>query len=354
MANNLLLTDLSFSQIENLVTGLGSPAYRAKQLQHWIYRKKVASFDEMSELPLALRQALSVQTRICGITKINEAVSRDGTVKTLFSLQDEKTVESAYMPNPTVNGVARATVCVSSQVGCSVQCPFCATGQQGFERNLTPGEIIDQVMYFARRFGNGAEERISNLVFMGMGEPLANFDNLIKAIETLNSPDGFGLGARNMTISTSGLVPQIKKLSEIKLQVNLAVSLHAGKNGLRNRLVPVNNKYTLEQLIPACRDYIDATGRRISFEYILFHGINDSLVQARELVHLLAGLNCLVNLIVANKTTSGEFHSPSDETVKAFEDELIRLHVQCTVRRGRGLDIDAGCGQLRSRYLKTH
>ena len=187
---------------------------------------------------------------------------------------------------------------------------------------------------------------------MGMGEPLANYDNLWQAIETLNAPDGFGLGARNMTVSTAGLVPQINRLAKEKLQVGLAISLHAGTNKLRDWLVPLNKKYPLEQIITASREYVTQTGRRITFEYILFDGVNDSLVQARQLAHLIAGLNCHVNLIAANKTT-GDLRPSSPKTVLAFEEELKRLRVQCTVRQGRGLDIDAGCGQLRSRYYSS-
>ena len=229
-----------------------------------------------------------------------------------------RTIESALMPYPRSSGGRRYTVCLSTQVGCPVGCPFCATGQQGFERNLTPGEIIDQVLYFSRHLRDqcGEEEDsadggmglITNVVFMGMGEPLANYDALLQAIRVLNSPEALGLGARNMVVSTAGLVPQIKRLSQEKLQLGLAVSLHASNNALRDKLVPINKRYPLEQLIPACRQYFEMTGRRLSFEYILFDGINDSLRHARSLAHLLAGLNCHVNLIAANRTHGWDFH----------------------------------------------
>jgi 23S rRNA (adenine2503-C2)-methyltransferase len=251
------------------------------------------------------------------------------------------------------------TVCISTQVGCPIGCPYCATGQQGFERNLSPGEIVDQVVYLARQLqvkedesGAGmkkGDSKISNIVFMGMGEPLANYDSLWQAIEVLNSQDGFGLGARNMTISTAGLVPQIERLSHQQLQVGLAVSLHASDNVLRDRLVPVNRAYPLEKLIPACREYYRFTGRRPSFEYVLFRGINDSTMQARSLAGLLHGLNCHVNLIAANSTGNPSFKSPSAKDVLAFESELKRLRVNVTVRESRGQDIAAGCGQLSSR-----
>ncbi|MBN1367924.1 MAG: 23S rRNA (adenine(2503)-C(2))-methyltransferase RlmN [Dehalococcoidales bacterium] len=351
---NLYLTDLNSTQIDKLVTGLGAPAYRAKQLRHWLYQGLVSSFEEMTNLPQNFRQALAEKTVLFKLNPIHEVTSRDGTVKVLFSLPDSKTVESALMPYPAPGGKTDYTICLSTQVGCPIGCPFCATGQQGFERNLTPGEITEQVLYFARHLHEAEpQDRITNLVFMGMGEPLANYDNLWQSVETLNSPDGFGLGARNMTISTAGLVPQIKRLSQEKLQIGLAVSLHASTDKVRNWLVPLNNKFPLEQLIPACRDYVNKTGRRITFEYILLEGINDSPVQAHQLVHLVAGLNCHVNLITANKTL-GDLRPANQATITSFAEELKRLRVQCTVRQSRGIDIDAGCGQLRSRYAGSH
>jgi len=252
---------------------------------------------------------------------------------------------------------------VSTQVGCAIGCPFCASGQQGFERNLTPGEIIDQVLYFARTLrdhdrqagsnSKSTASSITNLVFMGMGEPLANYDALWQAIEVLNSPQGFGLGARNMVISTVGLLPQIRRLSQEKLQVGLAVSLHASDNILRDRLVPINRKYPLEQLIPACREYVETTGRRITFEYILFDRINDSLDNACSLARLLRGVKCHVNLIPANRTDNRNYSPPSSDVVLAFEKELRRMGINCTLRRSRGVDVDAGCGQLRSASCKA-
>jgi 23S rRNA (adenine2503-C2)-methyltransferase len=249
----------------------------------------------------------------------------------------------------------RYTVCVSTQVGCPIGCPFCATGQQGFERNLTSGEIIDQVLYFARWLqdrSNGREgERIDNIVFMGMGEPLANYNALRQAIEMLNSPDGFGLSARSMTISTSGLVPGIKRLAGEKLQVGLAISLHAPDDKLRNQLVPINKKYPLAELMPACREYFAKTGRRVSFEYALFDGVNDSLSQAQALADLLQGMNCHVNIISANNTANQTLRPSPRRNVLAFQQELKNRGITCTLRQSRGQDIDAGCGQLRSRFL---
>ena len=354
------ITDLTAEQLGELVGSLGEPGYRAKQIEHWVYQRLAFSFDEMTDLPQAFRQRLAQETRLHSLTPVHEVTGRDGTVKTLFALADGRTIESALISYPGARGRPRYTVCLSTQVGCAIGCPFCATGQQGFERNLTPGEMIDQVLYFARRLlGQSNIEKsnpsqpvspITNLVFMGMGEPLANYDSLWQSVEMLNSPHGFRLGARNMVISTAGLVPQIKRLSQEKLQVGLAVSLHASENALRDRLVPINRKYPLEQLIPACQEYFKMTGRRLSFEHVLFDGINDSVTQARSLARLLKDLNCHVNLIPANKTADQTYRSPPEITVLAFEQELKRLTIACTLRQPKGLDIDAGCGQLRSRF----
>ncbi|MFA5375781.1 MAG: 23S rRNA (adenine(2503)-C(2))-methyltransferase RlmN [Dehalococcoidia bacterium] len=342
------LIDLSSSQLEALLAALGAPAYRAKQIQHWVYSGLAASFDEMANLPKGLQQRLSDEIALRAVSPKYEAVSRDGTVKMLFSLRDGKTIEAALMPY--VAAVRpRNTVCVSTQVGCPIGCPFCATGQQGFERNLTPGEIIDQVLHYARRLRDEDGSTVDNIVFMGMGEPFLNFDALWQAIEMLNSPQGFGLGARQMTISTAGIVPGIRRLSREKLQVGLAVSLHAADDALRNKLVPINRKYPLEKLMAACRDYVETSGRRVSFEYALFDGINDSIEHARDLCRLLKGMNCHVNLIAGNPTGDTEFKASGKDAVLAFQGEMEQRHIPCTLRVRRGIDIDAGCGQLRSR-----
>ena len=343
------LIDLDTTQLESLLASLGAPAYRARQVQHWVYSGLAASFDEMANLPKGFRQRLSDEIALRAVSPKHEAVSRDGTVKMLFSLQDGKTIEAALMPYATARSKTRHTVCVSTQAGCPIGCPFCATGQQGYERNLTPGEIIDQVLYFARRLRDEDGSTVDNTVFMGMGEPFLNFDALWQAIEMLNSPQGFGLGARQMTISTAGIVPGIRRLSREKLQVGLAISLHAADDALRNKLVPINRKYPLEKLMAACREYFEATGRRVSFEYALFENINDSIEHARALGRLLKGMNCHVNLIAGNPTSDVEFKASGKEAVQAFQAELELRHIPCTLRARRGIDIDAGCGQLRSR-----
>ena len=352
---SVFLTDMDIAAVKKLVVSLGEPSYRAKQLLDWVYRKLAVSRDEMTDLPLSFRQKLAAAVTPHTLTPIREVKAKDGTVKVLFSLPDGKTVETALMQFSSDGNKHRYTICVSTQVGCPIGCPFCATGQQGFERNLTPGEIIDQVLYFDRRLqdkSNGREgEKVDNIVFMGMGEPLANYSAVWQAIEMLNAKDGFGLSARSMTVSTAGLIPGIERLSGEKLQVGLAVSLHAPDDKLRNQLVPVNKKYPLDKLIPACRGYFAQTGRRVSFEYALFDGVNDSIPQAQALADLIRGMNCHVNLISANSTSAQTLRPSPRSRVLVFQQELKNLGINCTLRQSRGQDIDAGCGQLRSRFL---
>jgi 23S rRNA (adenine2503-C2)-methyltransferase len=342
------ITDLDLSEIETHMAKMGEPRYRAAQLLDWVYKKHAASFEDMTNFPKSLRQKLAAEVKLASVALVRTVASQDGTAKALLELYDGRTIETALMPGTKT---AAFTVCVSSQVGCAVSCPFCATGQQGYERNLGASEIVDQVLYFARYLGG--KGAVANVVFMGMGEPLANYGDVMGAVMRLNAPWGFGLGARNITISTSGVVPGIQRLSKEKLQIGLAVSLHAANDELRNILVPLNRKYPLASLMAACRDYITLSGRRVTFEYCLFHGVNDSLAQARELAHLIHGMNAHVNLIAANPTAGAKFKPPSRETVLAFEAELGRLGVNATLRRSFGPDIEAGCGQLKSRAM-TH
>jgi 23S rRNA (adenine2503-C2)-methyltransferase len=349
------ITNLTIAEVKNLVASLGEPVYRANQLIDWVYKRLAASFNDMTDLPKQFRARLRSGVILHTITLVREQISTDGTVKGLFKLADGKTIEAALMLYAAGAGRPRTTVCLSTQVGCAICCPFCATGQQGFERNLISGEIIDQVLYFARRVINSGREarhkHITNIVFMGMGEPLANYGPLVQSVEMLTSPRAFGTSPRNITVSTAGLVPQIFRLSNERTKVGLAVSLHAPDNVLRNKLVPLNERYPLQELIPACQAYTEKTGRRVSFEYILFGGINDSLSQADELARLLAGLNCHVNLIPANRTADGNFRPPSRNRILTFEQHLKLSGINCTLRMSRGQDIDAGCGQLRSAFL---
>jgi 23S rRNA (adenine2503-C2)-methyltransferase len=338
-------------QLQEEMASIAEPAYRARQLRQQVYKKLAWSFDEMSDLPLLLRTALAEKYRLHSIAPFEMVKSRNDTVKILFKLVDGETIETALMNYSHQAGKNRNTVCVSTQVGCAIGCPFCATGQQGFKRNLTSGEIVDQVLYCARYLKDAGEDKVTNIVFMGMGEPLSNYENLLQAIEIVNSADMFALGARNMTLSTSGLIPQIRRLSKENLQIGLSISLHAADDNLRNRLVPVNKKYPVRELMAACRDYFDVTGRRISFEYALFTGINDSPAHAGSLAQLLKGFNCHVNLIPSNNTANSLYHAPSADVVLSFKQELEKQGINATVRQSRGQDINAGCGQLRSRFI---
>jgi len=345
MAERLLLTDLTYEQLVSWVTEQGEPAFRAKQLFEWVYRLLVSDFAAMTNLPLSFRQKLDDQAIIQSLIALNSVTSADGlTTKTLLQLRDGETIESVLMRYE-----GRQTVCISSQVGCAMGCPFCATGQGGFRRNLSSGEIVEQALYFARQLQLQSTV-VTNVVFMGMGEPLANYDATWRAIEILNDHRGLGLGARRFTISTVGLVPGIRRLAQENLAVNLAVSLHAANNALRDRLVPVNKRYPLQELIAACQEHTQRTGRRVSFEYALMEDINDNPGQARELGYLLRGLLCHVNLIPLNPTADCDYRPSGHERVLAFRRELNRMGIANTVRLSRGIDIQAGCGQLRSRY----
>ncbi|MEN8614089.1 23S rRNA (adenine(2503)-C(2))-methyltransferase RlmN [Dehalogenimonas sp. THU2] len=357
------LLDLSPTELTDFVEALGVPKSAVGLLGRYLYREAACSFEEMTELPPALRSKLSEQTVLGALEPIDEIISADGqTRKVLFRLEDGKTIESTLMffRNPGT-GRARRTVCVSTQVGCALGCPYCATGRQGFERNLSPGEIVGQVIYFAQRFGADDPERetgksrnwVTHVVFMGMGEPLTNYDNVVKAVAILNWQQGMGLGFHQVTVSTAGLAPQIIRLAGEGLQFQLAVSLHAATDKLRDRLVPVNRKYPLSVLIPACREYAATTGRKVFIEYALFDGVNDSLDQVDELLHLLEGLDCSINLIVGNPTCAESFQPSSRETALAFQKRLITGGIRTMLRVSRGADIEAGCGQLRSRWLNA-
>jgi len=355
------LLDLTPVQLNDFITLLGGSADCADQISNYIYHDCVTVFDEMTGLNPSLKQKLSRYANLGTLEPLEERISTDGqTRKLLFRLEDSRTIESTLMfSRISSTGRERHTVCVSSQVGCPIGCRFCATGRQGFERNLSPNEIIQQVLFFVRRFRGKTTEPgqrrrrdwLTNVVFMGMGEPLANYDNVRQAIAILNSPKGMGLGFRQVTVSTSGLVPQIRQLAQEGLQFELAVSLHAADDKLRNLLVPINRKYSLEQLIFACKQYTVKTGRTVYIEYALFDGVNDAISDADELLHLLDGLKCSVNLIRGNQTDINDFKPSPVETAHVFQNKLIAGGIRAMLRVSRGADIDAGCGQLRSRWL---
>jgi len=336
--------DLTLSQLQDLALSLGQPRYRADQLYQWLYVSLAAELGAMHNLPQPLREQLGQIAEVHTLAPLQEAVSPDGlTRKVLFALPDGETIESVLMRYEKRN-----TICLSTQVGCPVGCPFCATGQSGFTRNLTAGEIIEQALHFAQDLGEDGQ-KITNVVFMGMGEPFLNYEATWQAVETLTDSRGFNLGARRITISTVGILPAIQRLSREKLQIRLAISLHAPNDELRRTLVPVTPRYPLRKLIAACWSYVKHTGRRVTFEYALVDGLNDSAQQATELATLLEGLLCHVNLIPINPVPDSPWRGSSRERVRTFQQELSRLGVNSTIRLGRGIEIQAGCGQLRSR-----
>ena len=360
------LLDLTYEQLKEFLTSWGEPAYRADQVWGWLYRFLATDFQEMTNLPKGLRERLTEATFLRTMKPLEERVSADSlTRKVLFALRDNQTVESVLM-----HYERRHTACISTQVGCALGCVFCATGQSGFVRNLTAGEIVEQVLYFARQLRGGMRNGLrvtrnaytalvtrpsllTNVVFMGMGEPLDNYQATWQAIETLTHDEGLNLGARRITISTVGLAPGIRRLAEEGKQIGLAVSLHASTNELRDKLVPINRRYPLAQLMAACRHYLERTGRRISFEYALINGINDSPQQARQLAHLVDGLFCHVNLIPLNPVPESPYQPSPRGRILAFQAELNRLKAPNTLRVERGVDIRAGCGQLRCQRVPS-
>jgi len=345
----LALTNLTFDELQAWVISLGEPAYRAQQIRQWLYQGLAHSFAEMTTLPLSLRQRLAEVATISAGQPQASLVSPDGlTEKVLLALPDGSTIESVLMRYE-----GRQTVCVSTQVGCPIGCTFCATGRSGYVRNLSAGEIVDQVLYFARQLKERGLQ-VTNVVVMGMGEPFLNYSATWQALTTLHDPKGFALGARHMTLSTAGIVPGIERMAKEPLQVGLAVSLHAPNDALRNQLVPINRKYPLGMLIPACQRYTEETGRRITFEYALIDGVNDAPALARELAALLKGMLCHVNLIPCNPGSGGECRPSSRQRVLAFQKQLKQAGIPNTLRVGRGIEIQAGCGELRSRAASEY
>ncbi len=342
----MTITSLTLSDLEEAFAEMGEPKFRARQVTQWIYEKRATSFEEMTNLSLGFREKLAERFTLRSMIKTRQQGSDDSTRKYLFRLHDGRFVESVLIPaNPALYGQAsdRHTLCVSSQVGCAYDCKFCASGLAGFARNLDVGEIVEQVLFAESASGH----RVDNLVFMGMGEPLANLTNLNKAIEILNSPWGVGIGARHMTISTSGLAPQIKKLAEQPLQTRLAISLHGASDEVREKIMPVNRKYPLETLFEALTYYSQHKKQKITFEYILIEGINDGLDQAELLAKRAKAMRAKVNLIPYNTVEGLPWKRPSDKQQDAFQAILLRNGVQSTLRREKGHDIEAACGQLR-------
>jgi 23S rRNA (adenine2503-C2)-methyltransferase len=338
--------DLEFSSLQQELLALGEPNYRALQMWQAFYRNLVSSPDQISTFPLKLRKKLNEMYDFSHLGPINRLVSNDNeTVKTLFKLPDGNLIESVLMYYDERN-----TLCISSQSGCAMGCVFCATGQMGFGRNLSSGEIVEQVLHYARELATKGEV-VTNVVVMGMGEPFHNYDAVLAAIDRLNDPQGANLGARRFTISTVGIVPMILRFAAEKRQTNLAISLHAANDELRSSLLPVNRKYPIGKLIQACREYITLTNRRLTFEWALIQGVNDTEEDARELSALIKGLLCHVNVIPLNSTEEYTGKSTTQRAL-AFKSVLDAKGIPCTIRLRRGIDIHAGCGQLASKIQR--
>jgi len=338
------IKNLTFPELEEFVTSLGEPRYRARQLMGWLYHHHVSSFEEMTDLPKEFRSTLGDHFYLSTLKPQQVLTSHDGTLKFLFGLDDGNCIESVLIPEKK-----HYTICISTQVGCALGCTFCLSGKGGLVRNLVPSEITNQVCTIQREFL--PEGVTCNIVCMGMGEPLHNYDHTLKALTILTTPLGFNFSHRRITVSTAGLVPQLKKLGQA-LPVNLAISLNASTNEVRNVLMPINKKYPLEELLDAASRLPLQPRKRITFEYILIKDINDSLTNAEELVKVLKHTRCKINLIPFNEHEGVAFKRPTDEKVQQFRQCLVSKHLTVMVRESKGSDISAACGQLRSYRLK--
>lgn len=337
------MLDLSREEWQAYFRSIGEPDFRVKQTWEGLHKHLFTQPTQFSAFPKGLREKLQADYLVTPLAPDRDLKSRDGfTHKVSFKLHDDRVIETVLMRYEKRN-----TVCVSTQAGCAMGCIFCATGQMGFKRNLSPGEIIEQVYTFARDLQQSGD-RVTNIVFMGMGEPFHNYNAVMKAIDILNDPDGFNLGQRHMTISTVGLIPGIKRFAAEKRQVNLAISLHAADDSLRTSMVPINKKYPLVELLDACREYVHTTGRRITFEYALIQDVNDSTEQAARLAGMLKGMICHVNVIPLNPTDKFSGKATTRERAQVFQKVLQDKGIPCTIRLRRGIEIQAGCGQLAS------
>lgn len=335
---------LTLEELQDLVKELGQPAFRAKQLNEWIHDKNVCSFDEMTNLPAALREKLSERFSFNVPVELVKQVSKDGSRKYLLQFFDGVSVETVGMPNRN-----KLAVCISSQAGCAMGCAFCATGLAGLSRSLTAQEMVDQVLHVARDFGG----RVTSVVFMGQGEPFANFDATVQALRILNDPDGLAIGARHLTVSTCGVIPGIRRFAELPEQFTLAISLHSAIQGTRNQLMPGVKKYTLLRLHEAIQLYVEKTGRRPTYEFAMIDGINDTNPEMQALVDFCAGTLCHVNLIQLNNIPDSPFRPSPIEKVESLQRRLTMHGVETTIRNSRGSDIDAACGQLKQRRFRA-
>lgn len=338
------IKNLTREQLEAWVTTLGEKPFRARQLYRQLYARNVFSFDQCTDLSRAFCARLESEACLNALEVLRVDEARDGTRKYLFRLHDGHFIESVLIPDPP-----RCTLCVSSQAGCALGCKFCLTGSSGLKRNLETAEIVDQVCHALRdpQFG----EKVNSLVFMGMGEPLANYDEVLRALRIITDPDGMMFSHRRVTLSTAGLVPQMKRLGK-ETAVNLAISIHAPNDALRNELMPVNRTYPLSELMRACRDYPLQARKRITFEYILLEGVNDSPAQAKELVRLLSGVRAKINLIAFNPHPGSIYRTPAEEKILAFQDVLRKANLTAIIRKSRGSEISAACGQLAAKERK--
>ncbi|TBR16797.1 23S rRNA (adenine(2503)-C(2))-methyltransferase RlmN [bacterium] len=339
------IKELNLEELKALFKSWGEPEFHALQVLRWVYEKAVLDFDRMTNISVALRNKLKSEFKLLSLKLLDTKESYDGTKKLLLELEDKNLIEAVIIP-----AEKRITGCVSTQVGCKFACRFCASGLSGFKRNLDAADILDEVVYLKN---NSLNKELTHLVFMGMGEPLDNYDNLMRAIRIINSKDGLNIGSRRITISTCGVVPGIKKLAEERLQIELSISLHSADDKIRSVLMPVNKVYPLRNLISACKHYIQNTNRQITFEYIMLKGINSDLRAAEKLAGIMEDLRlCKVNLIPFNPVREMDFESPGKMDVLLFKDYLLKRGLNVTLRKERGRDIDAACGELRLRYVK--
>ncbi len=336
------IKNYDLEQLKQEMVKIGQKPFRAEQIFKWIYQERVSNFDDMTNLSIELREILKQKYTLNEYKIIKRQEAKDGTKKYLFDILDGNAIETVLMSYHHGN-----TICVTSQVGCKMGCKFCASTGIPFIRNLTSGEIVEQILAVERDAG----VKISNVVFMGIGEPLDNYENVINAIRIINNQKGINIGARHISISTSGLVPQIYRLADENIQCTLSISLHATTNEKRTEMMPINKKYKIEELIKACKDYIAKTNRRVSFEYALAKENNDNLEDAKQLVKLLRGMNCHVNLIPINKIENGKYTKSSNQNIMKFRDYLNDHGIVATIRRELGSDIEAACGQLRRKNL---
>ena len=336
------IKDYNLEELKKEIIEMGEKPFRAEQVFNWLYREKVTSFDDMTNLSLDLREKLKNNYSMCNFNILKKQIASDGTIKYLFDVLDGNAIETVLMKYH--HGYS---ICVSSQIGCKMGCKFCASTGIAFIRNLSSGEIVEQLLAVER----DQNIKISNVVFMGIGEPMDNYENVINAIHIINHPKGINIGARHISLSTSGIVPMIYRLAEENIQCTLSISLHATTDEQRSKMMPVNNLYNINELLQACKDYTEKTNRRISFEYALAKDNNDNLDDAKRLSKLLQGMLCHVNLIPINKIENGSFDKSSNENILKFRDYLNDHGIVATIRRELGSDIDAACGQLRRKNL---